>query len=289
MACLRSCPPARTGRSSPCPGRAHADRDDRRRLRRRHRRTSQPRRRRRRLPPQRHQRVLRPRARPRRRDGRLRGRAATDLDRRPAKSVDISRKAELYETSSGMLTITGGKLTTWRRMAKQVVDRLVERDGRDAPCRTARDPARDGRREADLELPTAGRRTLPEGYASCSPFRYGHAAAQRPASSRRAAGAGAPIVEGHARPARRGRHRRAARAGAFGRRRPAAPHPPWPRCRDPLRTATRSAPSPPASVASWIGTRAHRLRDRAVGCRRGRGGHRPRRGRLIVSLRSDAY
>ena len=52
------------------------------------------------------------------------------------KSVDISRKAELYETSSGLITITGGKLTTWRRMAKLAVDRLVERDGRKAPCRT---------------------------------------------------------------------------------------------------------------------------------------------------------
>jgi glycerol-3-phosphate dehydrogenase len=52
------------------------------------------------------------------------------------KSVDISRKAELYETSSGMVTITGGKLTTWRRMAKMAVDALVERDGRFAPCRT---------------------------------------------------------------------------------------------------------------------------------------------------------
>jgi glycerol-3-phosphate dehydrogenase len=51
----------------------------------------------------------------------------------PKKSVDISRKAELYETSSGLLTITGGKLTTWRRMAKQTVDRLVEREGRVAP------------------------------------------------------------------------------------------------------------------------------------------------------------
>jgi glycerol-3-phosphate dehydrogenase len=58
----------------------------------------------------------------------------------PKKSVDISRRAELYETSSGMLTITGGKLTTFRRMAKQVVDRLVERDGRDAPCRTQEIP-----------------------------------------------------------------------------------------------------------------------------------------------------
>ncbi len=52
------------------------------------------------------------------------------------KSVDISRRADLYETSSGLITITGGKLTTWRRMAKLVVDRLVERDGRQAPCRT---------------------------------------------------------------------------------------------------------------------------------------------------------
>jgi glycerol-3-phosphate dehydrogenase len=54
----------------------------------------------------------------------------------PKKSVDISRKAELYETSSGMVTITGGKLTTWRRMAKMTVDRIVEREGREAPCRT---------------------------------------------------------------------------------------------------------------------------------------------------------
>jgi glycerol-3-phosphate dehydrogenase len=35
-----------------------------------------------------------------------------------------------------MITITGGKLTTWRRMAKLAVDRIVERDGREAPCRT---------------------------------------------------------------------------------------------------------------------------------------------------------
>ena len=54
----------------------------------------------------------------------------------PRKSVDISRRAELYETSSGLVTITGGKLTTWRRMAKLAVDRIVEREGREAPCRT---------------------------------------------------------------------------------------------------------------------------------------------------------
>jgi glycerol-3-phosphate dehydrogenase len=68
----------------------------------------------------------------------------------PKKSVDISRKAELYETSSGMVTITGGKLTTWRRMAKLAVDRIVEREGRDAPCRTHEIPLGQPAEAADL-------------------------------------------------------------------------------------------------------------------------------------------
>jgi glycerol-3-phosphate dehydrogenase len=68
----------------------------------------------------------------------------------PRKSVDISRKAELYETSSGMVTITGGKLTTWRRMAKMTVDRIVERDGRDAPCQTHQVPLGMAVEAADL-------------------------------------------------------------------------------------------------------------------------------------------
>ena len=77
----------------------------------------------------------------------------------PKKSVDISRKAELYETSSGMLTITGGKLTTWRRMAKQTVDRLVERGAREAPCHTAEIPLGMEARAADLEAPPGSGRT----------------------------------------------------------------------------------------------------------------------------------
>ena len=56
--------------------------------------------------------------------------AATD------KMSDISRRHTLVEGSGGLLTITGGKLTTYRRMAKDVVDRIVERDGRRARCRT---------------------------------------------------------------------------------------------------------------------------------------------------------
>jgi glycerol-3-phosphate dehydrogenase len=95
----------------------------------------------------------------------------------PRKSVDISRKAELYETSSGMLTITGGKLTTWRRMAKQVVDRMVEREGRVAPCRTDDVPLGMAASEHELDPPeglTEG--DLPAGYRKLLAFRYGHAA-----------------------------------------------------------------------------------------------------------------
>src|SRR5207253_5423281 len=71
----------------------------------------------------------------------------------PKKSVDISRRAELYETSSGLVTITGGKLITWRRMAKQTVDRMVERSGREAPCHTAEIPLGMPARPEDLEAP----------------------------------------------------------------------------------------------------------------------------------------
>jgi glycerol-3-phosphate dehydrogenase len=88
------------------------------------------------------------------------------------KSVDISRKAELYETSSGMITITGGKLTTWRRMAKMTVDRLVERDARDAPCRTHEIPL--GQAIAVEELPRV--EGVPEQSYAALASRYGHAA-----------------------------------------------------------------------------------------------------------------
>jgi glycerol-3-phosphate dehydrogenase len=90
----------------------------------------------------------------------------------PRKSVDISRQAELYETSSGMLTITGGKLTTWRRMAKQTVDRIVERAGREARCQTAEIPLGMEIDPAELDAPEGVSR---ESLVQLT-FRYGHAA-----------------------------------------------------------------------------------------------------------------
>jgi glycerol-3-phosphate dehydrogenase len=90
----------------------------------------------------------------------------------PKKSVDISRKAELYETGSGLVTITGGKLTTWRRMAKLVVDRVVEREGREAPCRTDVIPL--GQPVADGDLPAVA--GVGENSRALLASRYGHAA-----------------------------------------------------------------------------------------------------------------
>src|SRR5690606_9225707 len=90
----------------------------------------------------------------------------------PKKSVDISRKAELYETSSGMVTITGGKLTTWRRMAKLAVDSIVEREGRDAPCRTHQAPL--GVAGGASELPRV-RGVAEDAYEQLA-GRYGYAA-----------------------------------------------------------------------------------------------------------------
>ncbi len=108
------------------------------------------------------------------------------------KSVDISRKAELYETSSGLITITGGKLTTWRRMAKQAVDRLVERDGRDAPCRTAEIPLGLPVDPAELSPPEGVGPESVESLAS----RYGHAAEQVLAVAAERGELAQPIVPG---------------------------------------------------------------------------------------------
>jgi glycerol-3-phosphate dehydrogenase len=110
----------------------------------------------------------------------------------PKKSVDISRKAELYETSSGMVTITGGKLTTWRRMAKMTVDRLVEREARDAPCRTHEIPL--GASVDPAALPRV-EGVLEAVYAALA-GRYGHAAHEVLSVAREREELAAPIVSG---------------------------------------------------------------------------------------------
>jgi glycerol-3-phosphate dehydrogenase len=110
----------------------------------------------------------------------------------PKKSVDISRKAELYETSSGMITITGGKLTTWRRMAKMAVDRLVEREARTAPCRTHEVPL--GQPVDAAGLPRL--EGVPEEAYERLAGRYGHAAREVLAVAAESGELAQPIVPG---------------------------------------------------------------------------------------------
>jgi glycerol-3-phosphate dehydrogenase len=108
------------------------------------------------------------------------------------KSVDISRKAELYETSSGMITITGGKLTTWRRMAKLAVDRIVLRDVLDAPCRTHEIPLGQAV-DADALPRVPG--VAPAAYAALAD-RYGYAATEVLRIAGERPGLAEPIVPG---------------------------------------------------------------------------------------------
>jgi glycerol-3-phosphate dehydrogenase len=108
------------------------------------------------------------------------------------KSVDISRKAELYETSSGLITITGGKLTTWRRMAKLAVDRVVERDGRLAPCRTHEIPLGDPAEPGALPRVDG---VADDAYGALA-ARYGHAAERVLATAAERPELTEPIVDG---------------------------------------------------------------------------------------------
>ncbi len=64
------------------------------------------------------------------------------LDTGGGATADVSRRhAVLGEPGGGVVTVVGGKLTTYRRMAQDVVDLVARRAGVAAgPCRTARLP-----------------------------------------------------------------------------------------------------------------------------------------------------
>lgn len=62
------------------------------------------------------------------------------------KPSEISRRDEILVEPNGLISIGGGKLTTYRRMAERVVDAVVERLGSTAvrPCSTAEVPLVEG-------------------------------------------------------------------------------------------------------------------------------------------------
>ncbi|SDC39080.1 glycerol-3-phosphate dehydrogenase/oxidase [Nocardioides lianchengensis] len=108
-------------------------------------------------------------------------------------TADLSRRHAVLTGASGLLTVVGGKLTTYRRMAEDAVDAAVAQAGLDAePCRTARLPllgAAPRRVLAELEEPVRLVR------------RYGTDAALVLASAREVSGLGdeellAPVADG---------------------------------------------------------------------------------------------
>ncbi|MFN0107649.1 MAG: glycerol-3-phosphate dehydrogenase [Blastocatellia bacterium] len=73
----------------------------------------------------------------------------------PANTKDttkVSRKEEIIETADGLISIGGGKLTTYRAMAEQGVNRVLKRLGRESQSRTADLPISGGEMiRAELE------------------------------------------------------------------------------------------------------------------------------------------
>jgi glycerol-3-phosphate dehydrogenase len=53
---------------------------------------------------------------------------------------DLSRKHKIFESSSGLITIAGGKLTSYRKMAADIVDLVARRVPGTGPCITAQVP-----------------------------------------------------------------------------------------------------------------------------------------------------
>src|SRR5205823_4076342 len=96
----------------------------------------------------------------------------------PARSERSSPSRGTGGSSSARpIVTTTATSCTWRRTATLAVDRLVEREGRDAPCRTAE--LQLGMPASDEELtPPDGldESRLPDGWRDQLAFRYGHAA-----------------------------------------------------------------------------------------------------------------
>ena len=55
-------------------------------------------------------------------------------------TADLSRRHAIYETPPGLVTITGGKLTTYRSMAEELVDGVARQLGNRRPSRTRKIP-----------------------------------------------------------------------------------------------------------------------------------------------------
>lgn len=71
-----------------------------------------------------------------------------------SKTKEISRSHKLIVSASGLITITGGKWTTYRKMAEDIVDKAIETGGlNNTPCKTASLSIHGSRPEPDRANP----------------------------------------------------------------------------------------------------------------------------------------
>jgi glycerol-3-phosphate dehydrogenase len=66
-------------------------------------------------------------------------------DARSARTADLSRRHRVMTSKNGLVTVTGGKLTTYRRMAADTVDQVTDQLGRSGRGRFRRGMRRAGR------------------------------------------------------------------------------------------------------------------------------------------------
>ena len=59
-------------------------------------------------------------------------------DATSARTADLSRRHLITTSADGLITVTGGKLTTYREMAEDTVDAVLSALGRSGRCRTRR-------------------------------------------------------------------------------------------------------------------------------------------------------
>lgn len=88
------------------------------------------------------------------------------------RTADLSRRHLVTTSDDGVITVTGGKLTTYRRMAEDTVDAVMSRLGRRARCRTKRWRlfGHDGRREREIDAMIAAEPELGEPLVPGLPY-----------------------------------------------------------------------------------------------------------------------
>lgn len=113
-----------------------------------------------------------------------------------ARTADLSRRHTVHCSAAGLITVTGGKLTTYRRMARDAVDAACTVLGISRRCRTARLVLFGGRKSADEVLATLVRVGLDPTTATHLWRRFGSEAVDVASLAVDRADLAAPLVPG---------------------------------------------------------------------------------------------